>query len=84
MEPSMHQQNPLASLLFLVVIMIPMVFVVNKLAKEKGRNVTLWTVIACIPFINFISIAYIVGAPSKRLEEKMDKIMEALNRMDQK
>jgi hypothetical protein len=84
MEPSVNQQNPFASLILLVLIMIPMVFVINKLAREKGKNVTLWTILACIPFLNFISIAYIVGAPSTRLEDKMDKIMEALNRTEQK
>jgi hypothetical protein len=84
MEQSFNQPNPILSLLPLIIIMIPMIFVIRYLAKEKGKDVVLWTVLACIPFINFIILPYIVGTPSKILEDKLDKIIETLNRLEQK
>ena len=84
MEQSFNQPNPFLSLLPLIIIMIPMIFVINKLAREKGKDVILWTVLACIPLINFIILPYIVGTPSKILEDKMDKIIEILNRLEEK
>lgn len=84
MEPTLNQPNPIVSLIPLLIIMIPMVFVVNRLAKEKGLNIALWTVLACIPLINFIILPYVIGTPSKTLEDKMDKLLEALKRNDQK
>jgi hypothetical protein len=84
MEPSFNQPNPILSLLPLIIIMIPMIFVIRTLAKEKGKDVILWTVLACIPLVNFIILPYIVGTPSKRLEDKMDRIIETLNRLEGK
>ena len=51
---------------------------------EKGKNVILWTVLACIPVVNFVILWYIVGTPSKIMEDKMDKILDALNKSDSK
>jgi hypothetical protein len=45
---------------------------------------TTWTILACIPFVNFIVLPYIVGVPSKIQEDKMDKILELLNKLEQK
>jgi hypothetical protein len=84
MEQSFNQPNPILSLLPLIIIMIPMIFVIRKLAKEKGKDVILWTVLACIPIVNFIVLPYIVGTPSKILENKMDIIIETLNRLEPK
>lgn len=84
MEQSINQPNPILSLLPLIIVMIPMIFVIRKLSKEKGKDVVLWTVLACIPLVNFIILPYIVGTPSKILEDKMDKIIETLNRLEGK
>ena len=84
MEPSIAQPNPLISFLPLLIIMIPLIFIIRKLAMEKGKNVILWTVIACIPIVNFVILWYIVGTPSKIIEDKMDKILESLNKSDSK
>ena len=84
MAPSINQPNPILSLFPLIIIMIPLIFVIRKLAKEKGKDVILWTVLACIPIVNFIVLPYIVGTPSKILENKMDIIIETLNRLEQK
>ncbi|MFT3739827.1 MAG: hypothetical protein QM786_13810 [Breznakibacter sp.] len=84
MEHSSNHTNPILSLLPMILIMIPMIFVIRGLAKAKGKDLTLWTVLACIPFVNFIVLPYIIGVPSKIQEDKMDKIIELLNKQDQK
>lgn len=84
MEHSVNQPNLLLSFLPLILFMIPMIFVIRSLAKEKGKDVILWTVLACIPVVNFIILPYIVGTPSIAQEDKMDKILVLLNKLDQK
>jgi len=84
MESSITQPNPLMSFLPLLILMIPLIFIIRKLAMEKGKNVILWTVLACIPVVNFVILWYIVGTPSKIMEDKMDKILDALNKSDSK
>lgn len=68
----------------LLIVTIPLIFISRKLAIEKGKDVTLFTVLACIPIVNFVTLWYIIGTPSKRLEDKMDRILDALNRTDLK
>lgn len=83
MEQPFNHPNPLLTFLPLVIIIVPLVFIIRRLAIEKGKDVILWTVLACIPFVNFIILWYIVGTPNKRLEDKMDRILESLNKSDQ-
>lgn len=79
----MNQTNPvpalIGSILPLLIMLIPVIIAVNKLAKEKGKNVALWTFLACIPLINIVSIIYIVGATNSKLEEKIDRILAQMN-----
>ncbi len=82
MGQTFTQPNPMISFLPLVIIMVPLIFVVRKLAIEKGKNVVLWTILACIPIVNFIILWYIVGTPNKRLEDKLDKILEYLDKSE--
>jgi hypothetical protein len=82
MNQSLMQPNPLVSFLPLIIIMIPMIFIVNRLAKEKGKNVVLWTILACIPIVNMIILPYMVGTPSKIQEEKLDRILELLSKQE--
>ena len=53
-------------------------FTVRALAKEKGRNVALWTMLGFIPLINLFMIPYFVGAANLRLEGKLDAVLKAL------
>ena len=48
------------------------------LAREKGRNVPLWTILGCIPLVNIFCLGYFVGSPSKKLEAKLDAIITRL------
>ncbi len=80
-----YQPNPALSLLPLLLISIPVAIMAYVLAKEKGKNVPLWTVLSCIPLVNIFTLWYLVGTPSKKIEEKLDKILEILrNKENQK
>lgn len=45
------------------------------LAKEKGRNVPLWTVLGLIPVVNFAAMWFFVGATNLRVEQKLDELL---------
>jgi len=47
------------------------------LAREKGRNVPLWTVLGLLPVINFISMAFFIGAKDLNLDRKLDELLKA-------
>jgi preprotein translocase subunit YajC len=83
MEQSIHQPSPLMSLLPFLLFTVALIFVIHRLAKEKGKNVRLWTILACIPLVNMIILPYIVGTPSKTQEDKLNKILELLNKENQ-
>lgn len=74
----MEQGNvsTLMNLLPLVIITIPLGFIARMLAKEKGRNVTLWTVLGFIPMVNYFCLAFFIGAANLRLENKLDQLLE--------
>jgi uncharacterized BrkB/YihY/UPF0761 family membrane protein len=48
------------------------------LAKEKGKDITLWTVLSLIPVINFFVLLYLVGTPNTALDKKVDRILNLL------
>jgi len=49
------------------------------LARDKGRNVVLWTVLGIIPFVNFLCITYFIGAANLRAERKLDELLARLD-----
>lgn len=50
--------------------------VARLLAKEKGRNVVLWTVLGAIPVVNFFCMSFFIGATNLRLERKIDELLK--------
>lgn len=74
MQPT-YQTSLLASLLPLFFMSIFMGVTAHLLAKDKGRNVLLWTVLGVIPFVNFLCITYFVGAANLRAERKLDELL---------
>lgn len=48
------------------------------MAKDKGRNVGLWTGLGFIPFLNLVFLLYFISATNLRLEAKLDKIIANL------
>lgn len=72
-------QSSLLSLLPLLIMTIPIGIVARMLAKEKGRNVTRWTVLGFIPIVNYFCLFFFIGAANLRLEKKFDQLLERLN-----
>ena len=70
------QPNPLLGLVPLIIFAIPAAVVANLLAREKGRNVTLWTVLGVIPIVGLFSLWYFVGAANLRIERKLDELLK--------
>ena len=46
-----------------------------KLAKDKGRNVVLWTILGAIPILNIFCVWFFIGAANHRLERKLDELL---------
>jgi hypothetical protein len=62
----------------IIIISIPIMFICRSIAKEKGKDVTLWTILGLIPGINIYSLIYLFGASSTILERKIDRILNLL------
>ena len=73
----MESQSAAAFMSFIpmVVATIFIGLTAHYLAKEKGRNVTSWTILGCIPIINFFFIWFFVGAANLKLERKIDRLL---------
>ena len=67
----------------ITIISIILMFICHSLAKEKGKNVTLWTILGLIPGINIYSLLYLFGASSTILERKIDKILAQIKMIQQ-
>ena len=67
----------------MIIISIPIMFICRSIAKEKGKDVTLWTILGLIPVINIYSLFYLFGASSTILERKIDKILAQMKMMQQ-
>jgi len=67
----------------IIIISIPIMFISRSIAKGKGKDVTLWTILGLIPVINFYSLFYLFGASSTILERKIDKILAQMKMMQQ-
>jgi cytochrome b len=68
------------SMLPLVILSLAAMVVANLLAREKGRPVAVWTILAALPVVNFVCVWYFVGAANLRLEAKLDRILSALEK----
>lgn len=69
----------LMTLMPLVFMSLLMAVSAYLLAKDKGRNAVLWTILAFIPILNFACMWYFVGASNLKLERKLDALMNQLN-----
>ncbi|MDP3260246.1 MAG: hypothetical protein Q8M34_06640 [Thermodesulfovibrionales bacterium] len=74
--------NLIASLLPLLLLSVVFAIGAHFLAKDKGRNVGLWTVLGAIPLVNMFCIWYFIGAANLRLEKKIDDLTEMLHKRE--
>jgi len=70
----------LMSFLPLLLMSLLMAIAANLLAREKGRNITKWTILALIPVVNFACIWFFIGAANLHTERKLDKILKRLDK----
>ena len=62
----------------LIIISLVIGVTSSMLAREKGRNVALWTVVGLIPFVNIPAFWFFVGAANLRTEHKLDQLLQIL------
>ena len=82
-ERSSMQQSAVELLISFVPLLLMSLmfgFIARALAKEKGRDTTLWTILGFIPLVNMICMPFFIGASNFKIEKKLDEIMERLNR----
>lgn len=70
----------LISFLPLILMSLLMAIAANLLAREKGRNITKWTILALIPVVNFACIWFFIGAANLHTERKLDEILKRLDK----
>ena len=72
----MENSGPSIFVSFLPLILMSLLMAISAhfLAKEKGRNVTKWTILALIPVVNFACIWFFIGASNLKLERKIDDL----------
>lgn len=75
MQPS-SDFNPM-SLVSLIITSLAFGLVGYFLARDKGRNVLVWTIVTIIPLLNVFCLAFLVGASNLRMERKLDAILHA-------
>lgn len=76
MEPT-HANAGLLQLAPLLLISISVGFCARALARDKGRDVGVWTVLGFIPFLNLFVVWFFMGASNLRLERKVDALLKA-------
>ena len=76
--------NMFVTFLPLLLMSLLMAIPANLIAREKGRNVALWTVLALVPLVNFACFWYFIGASNLKLERKMDELILAVTQSNQK
>lgn len=73
---------PFISLVPLILATIPIVVICHRLAKEKGKDVTLWTILGIIPLVNYFALFYLIGTVNAHLERKVDQVLSLLEKKD--
>jgi hypothetical protein len=80
MEETVAQGDPLASMIVPILLSLVYGFIAFLLAKDKGRNVVLWTVLGFLPLVNFLVLPYFIGATNLRLEAKIDRLLNSADK----
>ena len=68
----------LTQLILLLVISLVPARLSNIMAKDKGRNVGLWTVLGLIPGLNLLFLLFLIAATNLRLEGQLERIIALL------
>ena len=76
MDDAVNQLDTIASLILPILVLFIFAIVAHMLAKDKGRNVVLWTILGFIPVVNIFCMWFFVGAANLRLEKKIDQLLK--------
>ena len=76
MEEAVHYPDSIVSIMLPILMLLVFGIVAHMLAKEKGRNVFLWTILGFIPIVNIFCIWFFIGAANLRLEKKIDQLLK--------
>jgi hypothetical protein len=68
-----------AAFIPLLIMMIPLIFICRRLAQDKGRSATKYTILGCIPFVSYFALLYLVGTTNKNLEDRIDQVISIIN-----
>jgi hypothetical protein len=71
------ESHPTVSLITYLFLSAFIAVVANLLAREKGRNVALWTILGIVPVVNLWCLPFFVGAANLKLEKKLDELLTA-------
>jgi len=63
----------------LLLMTIPLIVICRKLAQDKGRNATKYTILGCIPLLNYVVLLYLIGTTNKIMEDKIDQVLSIIN-----
>jgi hypothetical protein len=69
-----------AAFIPLIIMMIPLIFICRQLAKDKGKNTLKYTILGCIPLVNYYALIYLVGTPNRMVEEKLDRVLAMIDK----
>ena len=67
-----------AAFIPILIMMIPLIFICRKLAQDKGKSATKYTILGCIPIVNYFALLYLVGTTNKILEDKIDQVLSII------
>ena len=76
----MNEPSPLTSLIPMLIISIPIIILNISIAKRKGKEKILFGILGAIPIANFISMLYLISLTDKEILEKLDEIINHLNK----
>jgi len=67
--------DPVVVTILQVFVLVGFAAVTYVLALEKGYPRWPWTIVAAVPLVGLLCVAFIVGAPDRRLEEKLNRLV---------
>ena len=76
MNAEATQGGEIFQIVFLLAWSVPLAITSYKLAKDKGRNVALWTILGVIPVLNLWCLPFFIGAANLRLEARIEELLK--------
>jgi len=75
----MPNQYP-GSLIPMIIMMISILVLIISMAIRKGQSVVLFAIFGLIPFINVLSLVYLLSMTDREVLDKLNTIIEKINK----